>query len=248
MTVAPVAALPWRHRTAAADVPGSRDSTHRASSSPVTGQPSFVGGDGAAAATVLLSRADEPVAEAALQYARRGWPVLPGAAWNGRRFVVGGSGAIAHRLRPVVPRTFASADPHQVAKWWGVDEEWEPSVLLVVGPAFDVVSVAGAVAAGLLFTRAFQKAGGPVVFRPDSGAAHFLLEPGGARRLRSTAPPAIRPLAAGSWIPAPPTLVGNGARVSWWCHPARSGWRPMAADAFLAAVAAAQARRTARRR
>lgn len=47
---------------------------------------------------------------AAIRYAERGWPVLPGSVCDGRRYVLASTHVLAVELRPVLPRDQASTD------------------------------------------------------------------------------------------------------------------------------------------
>src|SRR5690606_14411355 len=198
----------WLNLASVAELPRRRDSTVVVGSAGPATDVHHTHDPAVAEFVRAAPRAGEVLAKAAMEYARRGWPVLPGSAWNGRRFVAG-SGMITRGLRPTVPRTFASSDPLQVSRWWGSDQEREPSVLLGVGGAFDVVSVDADAAAELLFTRAFQSDGGPVMFQPHVRKAQCFLTPGATRQLKTVAAPAIRPWPPGSRIAAPPSTGGQ---------------------------------------
>lgn len=97
---------------------------------------------------------------AATAYAERGWPVLPGSVWDGRRYVVAANYRPTDGLRPVLPRDQACTDVATVARWWRVTTALAPAVLVVTGRAFDAVSVSRDLAVEAVQTMAFCKCAG----------------------------------------------------------------------------------------
>ncbi|MGH3569370.1 MAG: bifunctional DNA primase/polymerase [Pseudonocardia sp.] len=115
----------------------------------------------------------------ALSYAEHGWPVLPGSAWNGRRYQVPGS-PTRHTdgIRPTEPRNYATTDPDMISGWWSPrGDRLFPTVLLRSGLAFDVFSVEREIAATAIRDVRFRSSAGPVIFRPDQGRAYFMVTP-----------------------------------------------------------------------
>lgn len=164
--------------------------------------------------------------KAAVLYAAHGWPVLPGSTWNGRRYVVPATLKVTNGLRPWVARNLASADVATVTRWWSADTRLAPSVLLLTGEAFNLVSVAFELAQDVLATTAFLDNAGPVMYRPDEGRAYFLLQPGPIQfDDLDIAPGEVANIAPGKWVAAPPTRTGNGVNVRWWSTPESVNWR-----------------------
>ncbi|MGH3521094.1 MAG: bifunctional DNA primase/polymerase [Haloechinothrix sp.] len=179
---------------------------------------------------------------AAIRFAEKGWPVLPGSAFDGRRYVVAATYRATDGLRPVLPREAASTDMRTVAQWWRVNTPLVPSVMLRTGKAFDAVSVSRELAIQAVQSTAFRDAPGPVIMRPDQGRAYFLvglsesvLPPEGAR------PTVVEPVDAGMWIVAPPTRTMVGG-VSWLVPPRVSDWHPACASALAEALRTALSR------
>lgn len=176
------------------------------------------------------------MAHAAIRFAERGWPVLPGSVFDGRRYVVAASYRPTSGLRPVLPRDQASTDMHTVAQWWKVTTALVPSVLLRTGQAFDAVAVPRMLAVEIVQTMAFRDAPGPVILRPDEGRAYFLVRPG-----QSVSPPdgarptVVEAVRSGAWLAAPPTRTAVGV-VSWLASPRFVGWRPVDADVLAEAL------------
>lgn len=176
------------------------------------------------------------MASVAVRFAERGWPVLPGSTFDGRRYVEASTYRVASGLRPVLPRDQASTDAGTVARWWRVKTALLPSVLLRTGQAFDAVVVSRDLALETVQTSVFRDAPGPVILRPDQGRAYFLigrgesvLPPVGAR------PTVVEPIEPGAWIAAPPTRTAVGG-VSWLVSPRSAGWAPTSAGVLAHAL------------
>ncbi|MGH3467078.1 MAG: bifunctional DNA primase/polymerase [Thermocrispum sp.] len=188
----------------------------------------------------LVGEADQErgsaLVHAALRYAERGWPVLPGSVFDGRRYVVAATDRVTDGLRPVLPRDQASTAMRTVAQWWTVITPLVPSVLLRTGSAFDSVSVSRELAVEAVQTMAFRAEPGPVILRPDQGRAYFLvglgesvLPPEGAR------PTVVEPVPPGAWLAAPPTRTTVG-QVVWLVAPRVAGWAPIRAGVLAEAL------------
>lgn len=173
---------------------------------------------------------------AAIRFAERGWPVLPGSVFDGRRYVVAASYWATDGLRPVLPRDQASTNMRTVAQWWKVTTALVPSVLLRTGQAFDAVAVPRMLAIEVVQTTAFRDAPGPVILRPDEGRAYFLVRPGKSVSPPDGAPPTVvEAVPSGAWLAAPPTRTAVGT-VSWLASPRFVGWRPVDADVLAEAL------------
>lgn len=180
---------------------------------------------------------DSAAARAAVRYAERAWPVLPGSVYDGRRYVVAGTHRIADGLRPVLPRDQASIDPRTVAAWWHeTTSSVRPSVLLRTGRSFDAVAVSRELAIAAIQTTMFRDQPGPVILRPDEGRAYFLiglgesvLPPEGAR------PTVVEPVPPGAWLAAPPTRTAVGG-VAWLVPPLVAAWTPTNASVLAASL------------
>jgi len=176
------------------------------------------------------------MARAALRYAERGWPVLPGSVHDGRRYVVAATCRTVESLRPVLPRDQASVAMQTVAQWWNVTTPLVPSVLLRTGAAFDAVSVSRELAVEAVQTTAFRDAPGPVILRPDEGRAYFLVGPGeSVLPPQEARPTVVEPLRPGSWLAAPPTRTAVGG-VAWLAAPRFTGWEPISAGVLADAL------------
>lgn len=173
---------------------------------------------------------------AALRYAERRWPVLPGSVYDGRRYVVAATRSVTDGLRPVLPRDQATTDVRTVAQWWKVTTPLVPSVLLKTGQAFDAVSVSRELAIEAVQTTAFRDAPGPVILRPDEGRAYFLVGLGQAVLPPEEArPTVIEPVPPGAWLAAPPTMTAVGG-VAWLVAPRFTGWAPAGAGVLAEAL------------
>ncbi len=154
---------------------------------------------------------------AALRYAERGWPVVPGAMHTKDRYVCG-------PLCPTVAchpaldhwELGASSDPADIDCWWEVGPF---SVLLATGHAFDVIEVPGQLGLAALRTRRT----GPVAAAPG-GRWLFLVGAGHGLRPELASRLDIVLHGRGSWMAAPPTRTATG-RWRWQVRPTTTGWR-----------------------
>lgn len=176
------------------------------------------------------------VVHAAIRYAERGWPVLPGSVFDGRRYVVASTYRVTDGLRPVLPRDAAYTEARTVAAWWKVTTALVPSVLLRTGQSFDAVSVSRELAVEAIQSTAFRAAPGPVILRPDQGRAYFLVGLGESVLTPDEArPTVIEPVRPGAWLAAPPTRTAVGG-VAWLVPPHVTGWAPLGAGVLAAAL------------
>jgi Bifunctional DNA primase/polymerase, N-terminal len=157
------------------------------------------------------------LARAALRYADRGWPVLPGAAYDGTRFRCADLGCPTIGCHPAVDawERLASADRVTVAQWW---RSAPHSVLLATGHAFDVLEVP--LRLGLVARR--SPGTGPIAVT-GAGRWMFLVRPGDTLRPELRHEPGVVHHGFGSWIPAPPSRDPAGA-TRWEIAPDRVDW------------------------
>ena len=153
---------------------------------------------------------------AALRYADRGWPVIPGAMLVRDRYICGPL-CLTVACHPAAERweTTASSDSSVLDGWWA---NAPFSVLLPTGRTFDAIEVPGNVGAAMLRERRL----GPVASAPG-GRWLFLIGPGHGLRPELASRLDIVLHGPGSWIAAPPTRTPDG-RWRWQQHPAATGW------------------------
>lgn len=153
---------------------------------------------------------------AAVRYAGRGWPVVPGAVLVGERYVCGPlcRTVACHPALSGWDR-LASTTKSTVEDWWRADAF---SVLLATGLAFDVLELA----AWPGDRRLDASWPGPVL-RAPTGGVMFLLRTGGqlCSELAGRADVVLH--GAGSWIAVPPTRTPAG-RLRWVVAPPECGW------------------------
>ncbi|MFG1955485.1 bifunctional DNA primase/polymerase [Micromonospora sp. NPDC048830] len=162
----------------------------------------------------------------AVRYAVHGWEVTPGACLARSRFVCGRAGCPTVGCHPALEdwEHVASADPARVATWW---RSRPHGVLLPTGRAFDVLEVSAHLGRQALDTVGTHPAGdgvrGPVVVTP-TGRWMFLVRPGDPLRPELEHCFHVVRHGVGSWIPAPPTRLPEGA-VRWAVAPEQARWR-----------------------
>jgi hypothetical protein len=153
----------------------------------------------------------------ALDYARHGWDVLPGAYLSRGRFCCGsGCRTVAcHPARAGRP-DLVSHEPSVVRGWWS---RRPFSVLLPTGLTFDVLEVSACPGAGI----AQAADGGPVAVTA-TGRWMLLVRTGSTLRAELAGRTDVVLHGLGSWVPAPPTREPAG-RVRWAVSPADVRWR-----------------------
>jgi Bifunctional DNA primase/polymerase, N-terminal len=162
---------------------------------------------------------------AAVQFALRGWPIIPGASLVGRRFscgpgcrTVGCHPGFAHDPGALAgPGRSALRDPRLVASVW---RHTPHAILLATGVAFDVVEAPS----WLVALAGRQTVPGPVALTP-TGRWMFLVRPGAILRPELARLPDVVLHGEGSWIPAPPTRTPEG-RLRWTTSPDEVEWHP----------------------
>jgi hypothetical protein len=185
------------------------------------------------------SVAARAVQQAAVKYAQHGWPVLPGSAWNGRRFVVPGTLKITDGVRPSVARNLATTDVTVVARWWNADTRMEPSVLVRSGQAFNLVSVAFDLAQRVMSLMEAAGQTAPVLYQPDLGRACFFVRCEPLLTGAFGRPGQVVAVAPGDWVGVPPTRTGNSAHIRWWSTPELAAWSPIDVPALSDTLKAA---------
>jgi hypothetical protein len=168
--------------------------------------------------------ADQPLLDAALAYATRGFPVLPlhhPIQAGGRRQPgdVGcscgypGCGPVGKHPRTPHGLHDATADPDQLARWW---QRWpHANIGLVTGELADVLDVdgwAGRTALRGWATQHQLRLAGPLV-RTGHGWHLYLAATGTGNRAGLLEHVDWR--GTGGYVVAPPSLHGSGTRYRW---------------------------------
>jgi hypothetical protein len=154
---------------------------------------------------------------AALRYADRGWPVIPGAILARDRYVCGPlCPTVACHPAVVDWERAASADVSDVDSWWASSPF---SVLFPTGHAFDVIEVPPGL--GEITARVCRLA--PVAAAP-AGQWLFFVAAGHSLRPELASRLDIILHGRGSWVSAPPSRTRSG-RWRWYQHPAETAWR-----------------------
>lgn len=146
--------------------------------------------------------------DAALGYAKRGWPVFP-CEPRGKRPL---GRLVPHGLKD------ATTDAEQVRAWWR--EAPEANIGIATGIAFDVLDVdgdAGWHSLANVIDASGCLASSPVVFTPGGGG-HYLFRPTGVGN-RAGFRPHLDWRGAGGYVVAPPSAHPNGGSY-WWVLPA----------------------------
>lgn len=154
---------------------------------------------------------------AALRLAAHGWPVTPGACLRADRFDCGRPGCPTTGCHPALEawEQVATHNRERISQWWRYTPH---SLLLPTGVTFDALDVSAPLGALVTHSRQWTKEmRGPVATTP-TGRWLFLVRPG---------EPLLPELAhrwdvvlhsRGSWVPAPPTRLPEGA-VRWNVSP-----------------------------
>ncbi|MFC7480561.1 bifunctional DNA primase/polymerase [Luedemannella flava] len=143
---------------------------------------------------------------AALRYADRDWPVLPGAFLDRGRYSCGPMCPTV-ACHPAIDGWPGDApyERNELEQWWASAAF---SVLFPTGTAFDVIEVPAA-----LGTVAMRSAPpGPVAVNPN-GHWMFFVAPGDGLRPELANRVDMVLHGAGSWVPAPPTYTRSGGCV-----------------------------------
>lgn len=156
-------------------------------------------------------------AEAALDYARRGWPVIPGAVWDRGTFIDPATGTPVDEVM-LRPPDSATTNPSVVRRWWSAPERSIPAVLAVTGPTLGVVSVRAPLAAAVMGLPRFADQPTPVVEVPGLPYRYFLIRPPCPRQ---PAHGNVQVFDNGVTLPLPPTAIANLA-ATWLVPPRRT--------------------------
>ncbi|MDS1271905.1 bifunctional DNA primase/polymerase [Lipingzhangella sp. LS1_29] len=168
----------------------------------------------------------------ALDYAARGWPVCRGAATaaeGARACSCDRLGCPAPGAHPVSAAwgLEASVDPEVVNRWWRANPN--ANIILPTGRVFDVFDVPSTAGASALATmRRNRTPVGPVAALGESRYLFFVATRGAPEdesewwqcRLDCVPEtrndtPGLRWHCRGSYVPAPPSQLPGGGRVSW---------------------------------
>jgi hypothetical protein len=170
-------------------------------------------------------------ANAALDYAARGWPVIPLHSWTSKGCTCGREDCSSPAKHP---RTLhglkdSSVDPVQLVAWW---KRWpDTNIGLLTGVAFDVIDIDGE--EGMVAINAAAPWYGepwdggptdnPTIDGPTSQTGrgwHVLIAPTGLGN-RAGVLQHVDWRGRGGYIVAPPSLHANGHRYEWF-----PGWGP----------------------
>lgn len=161
------------------------------------------------------------IRSAAVGFAERGWPILPGtyqvaehAGWLGKPRAMG--------LEPVADLWSAAStsDPATALDWW---TRRPYSVLLLCGGEVDAVEVPLNHGKRALQVLRSREQLGPIAVTPFHTALIFVTT-GQALREEFGTISQIRLHASGDWVPLPPT-TREGIQYRWRVFPSDVGWR-----------------------
>jgi hypothetical protein len=147
---------------------------------------------------------------AAHTFADHGWVVTPGGYFNGRRMACDRPTCWATSCHPLLPDWETST---ATGGWW---HEKPHSVLLPTGRVFDAIEVPALVGSSV------RGICSPVIITPN-GHWIFLVRSGTLLLPELAERSDIVLHAAGSWVPAPPTLLPEGP-VRWHLSPRQVRW------------------------
>jgi hypothetical protein len=160
---------------------------------------------------------------AALSYARHGWPVVPAAYYDGRRYVCVRANCDQVGPHPVWQswQERATSDLATVRSWYRLCTF---SIALPTGVGFDVLRVPEPWAERLQGLLGAAGACGPTAVWPERNCRLFWVA-GGLRLDESCLAAGFRLHGEADWVPAPPSRT-RGGPVRWSVSPERNRWRP----------------------
>jgi len=138
--------------------------------------------------------------------------VTPGGYFNGQRMACDRPTCWATSCHPLLPDWETATT--LLGDWWDTKPH---SVLLPTGRTFDAIEVPALVGSSM------RGIGGPVMITPH-GHWIFLMSPGTPLRGELAERDDIVHHGAGSWVPAPPTVLPEGP-VRWHISPRQVGWQ-----------------------
>lgn len=156
-------------------------------------------------------------ADWAVEYAQRGWPVLPLHTAGDGRCSCGNDACPSPAKHPRVPHGLkeATANPTQVAQWW---KRWpDANIGLRTGDAFDVLDIdgqEGAQAMANLYGEHGELPESCPAAATGGGGIHLLFAPTGLGN-RAALVPHVDWRGAGGYIVAPPSRHASGADYRW---------------------------------
>ncbi|MFC7341091.1 bifunctional DNA primase/polymerase [Saccharopolyspora griseoalba] len=157
----------------------------------------------------------------AIDFASRGWPVLPGT-YPDRGEWIGQVGRRKHGPAPVLRdwRKRPGADLDDIMSWW---DERPHNLLVATGTALDAIEVDATL--GFRAAKVLRASGFPVpIVSTPTGDWFFLMNSGGELAGELAARDGIRLHADGSWVPLPPSSYPGGA-VHWRVKPEVCAWQ-----------------------
>jgi hypothetical protein len=165
---------------------------------------------------------DPSMLDAALEYARLGWPVVPLHSWTGTRCTCGNDECSSPAKHPRTRKGLneATTDVDQIEQWW---QQWPHANIGVrTGVAFDVLDVDGvegeASLVDYLVANEATLPSGPAA-STGGGGKHLLFHITGAGN-RAGMLAKVDWRGRGGYIVAPPSLHRSGQRYSWDDPPA----------------------------
>jgi hypothetical protein len=170
-------------------------------------------------------------AEAALDYAARGWPVIPLHSWTSNGCTCGREDCSSPAKHPCTSHGLkdSSVDPVQLVAWW---RRWpNANIGLLTGVAFDVLDIDGDEGMTSINEAApwwgepwdGGPTDNPTIDGPTSQTGrgwHVLVAPTGLGN-RAGVLEHVDWRGRGGYIVAPPSLHASGRRYEWF-----PGWRP----------------------
>ncbi|AOS62848.1 hypothetical protein TL08_10165 [Actinoalloteichus hymeniacidonis] len=169
--------------------------------------------------------------------------MIPGARWNGTKYIRPDSGLRVPGLLPIVPHTEATDRQAQIERWWNAAPF---SVLVAAGRGFAVISVPAELGVAAARFSVFRDSPTPTLVHPE-GRILFLVEPIKALRLELRSFRSVFLMEPDSVFPVPPTITGSGP-VRWWfppdACPITSGSARIVQEALCQAISAVRWSRT----
>jgi hypothetical protein len=146
--------------------------------------------------------------EAALDYARRGWPVFP-LRPRGKEPL---GALVAHGLKD------ATTDAQTIGDWWG--QQPEANVGLRTGDVFDVLDIDGPDDGTTELVRLVGEHGGDALEGPTAitGSGHHLFVQPSGRGNRAKFVAGCDWRGRGGYVVAPPSVHPSGRRYHWLEH------------------------------
>ncbi|GAA2336600.1 bifunctional DNA primase/polymerase [Saccharopolyspora halophila] len=162
----------------------------------------------------------------AIDFASRGWPVLPGTYPDGQEWV-GHVGRRKHGPAPVQRDWQAKrgANLDDIMSWW---DEQPYNLLVTTGAVLDAIEVDAHL--GFHAAKVLRASGFPVpIVSTPTGDWYFLMSAGGTLSSELAERGGVRLHGNGSWVPLPPSSYPGGA-VHWRVKPEVCAWKLPTSD------------------